>query len=103
MKKRKSSMNSRAIFALIFTLCLAWLARPAEAQNATIVQIQSLGGSFMEATAMNGAGQVAGYSITTGNTAQHAFLFSAGTTLDLSTLGGQNSLANAINGSGQLV
>src|SRR5208283_1271911 len=43
------------------------------------------------------------YSLTAGNAADHAFLYSGGTMFDLGTLGGNSSFAYGINNSGLVV
>ena len=55
------------------------------------------------AYAINRTGQVAGASQTSGNGAQHAFLYSAGVMTDLGTLGGAESEAQGINASGWVI
>jgi probable HAF family extracellular repeat protein len=68
-----------------------------------LVDIGSLGGPGGAGTAINDAGQVAGYSYVNGGTAQHAFLYSGGIMQDLGTLGGTNSSALGINAAGWVV
>lgn len=69
----------------------------------------TLGGTDSVAWALNGAGQVAGWSRLANNVASHAFLhrgdpgIGAGHMDDLGTLGGTDSEAYAINLSGQVV
>ena len=68
--------------------------------NGTMTNLGSLGGSFSVASALNDSGQVVGYSNVAGNTAQHAFLYNAGTMFDLHAFlprGWTSSGANAIN------
>jgi probable HAF family extracellular repeat protein len=73
----------------------------------TVTDLGTLGGSYTQSSAMgiNNSGQVAGWSGTTGDAAQHAFLYSGSQMTDLGTLGGvyTNSNANSINNSGQIV
>src|SRR5437879_6253556 len=71
--------------------------------QSTITNLPTLGGSFVSATALNKVGQVTGYSTTTGDAAQHAFLFSGGVMYDLGTLGGTFSQASGLNASGQII
>ena len=61
------------------------------------------GGTISEAWGLNDVGQVVGYSLTTGNVAQHAFMWEGSTITDLGTLGGTDSRAWAINDAGQVV
>lgn len=67
-----------------------------------LLDLGTLGGQHSTATAINGNGQVVGYSETDpGDT--HAFVFDGTTLQDLGTLGGQNSHASGINSYGQVV
>jgi len=49
----------------------------------TLTDLGTLGGSNSDASAINEKGQVIGYSSTTGDVADHAFLYSDGTMTDL--------------------
>lgn len=71
----------------------------------SIIDIGTLGGTYSNATGMNGSGQVVGLSYTAvgDQNAQHAFLWQNGTMTDLGTLGGSLSSAGDINTSGQIV
>jgi probable HAF family extracellular repeat protein len=68
----------------------------------TVVDIGTLGGSYSLAYAINNAGQITGYSSTTGDTFEHAFLYSGGMMTDLGTVGGRNSYGYGINNAGQV-
>jgi len=68
----------------------------------------TLGGTRSFGTSVNDAGQVAGNSSITGNTAEHAFRYdgtpgSGGVMRDLGTLGGTSSFGNAVNAASQVV
>lgn len=67
------------------------------------VDLGTLGGTASEAAAVNGTGQIAGWSTVAGSNATHAFRVSAGKMTDLGTLGGTSSSATDINGSGEVV
>ena len=67
-----------------------------------VIDLGTLGGTSSNATAVNSAGQLVGYS-TTASGATHAFLYSGGTLTDLGTLGGGYSFATAVNASGEVV
>jgi len=65
--------------------------------------IDSLGGTYSYALAVNNTGQVAGYVNASGGTYFHAFLFTGGSMTDLGTLtGGLESMAACLNASGQV-
>jgi probable HAF family extracellular repeat protein len=75
-----------------------------------MIGVGTLGGRFSQGNAINDGGQVTGISLTTGDAAEHGFLWtpmtpggSSGTMLDLGTLGGPYSVGNGINDSGQIV
>ena len=53
--------------------------------------------------AINSTGQIVGESNLGDSSETHAFLYSAGTLLDLGTLGGSSSSAIGINDAGQIV
>lgn len=68
----------------------------------------SLGGQHSTARAINGQGQVAGYSQTgavapNGDAVEHAFLWQNGVMTDLDTLGNEQSLAYALSENGRVV
>jgi probable HAF family extracellular repeat protein len=65
-------------------------------------KIPTLGGANFNALAVNGAGQVVGWSETTGG-ARHAFLWNGSATKDLGTLGGLRSEAYGTYATGQAV
>ncbi len=73
-----------------------------------ITDLGTLGGTESAAFAINGNGQVVGYSTTgqvdtNGIAIRHAFLYSNGKMTDLGSLGGTYSVANSINDSGIVV
>ena len=64
--------------------------------------LDSLGGGYSEAQAINNAGQVVGFSLTASPGAYHATLWNGTTATDLDTLGG-HSYAHDINDIGEIV
>src|SRR5688572_30460624 len=99
--------KSRALIA--FALFVGTGVSLAHAAAPTIYNLGSLGGeSTSQGYAINGSGQVAGYSYLTGDTFHHAFRYtgtpgSGGVMQDLGTLaGGTTSQGFAINASGQV-
>jgi probable HAF family extracellular repeat protein len=70
-----------------------------------MVDLGTLGGSASFGNAINGRGQVAGYSYPSGKDGDpyHAFLYSSGSMVDIGTLGGKNSIGNSLNDSGHVV
>jgi probable HAF family extracellular repeat protein len=71
----------------------------------TMDDLGTLGGTHSEATAVNDAGLIVGWSDITGNTARHAFVYdpATGEMDDLGTLGGVNSSAEDLNEDGIIV
>jgi probable HAF family extracellular repeat protein len=66
--------------------------------------IGTLGGDVANASAINNAGSVVGYSELAGDAIYHAFLWTRATGMqDLGTLGGSDSSAHGINNLGQVV
>src|SRR5260370_791048 len=68
----------------------------------SVTYLYTLGGSISYASGINNSGQVVGISYTTGDLAQHAFLYSGGAMTDVGTLGGSFSSAYGINNSCQV-
>lgn len=64
--------------------------------------LNGFSGFMSQAFAINNVGQVAGFTVTTGNAAPHATLWNGTTAIDLGTLGGQSSGAFALNDVGQV-
>src|SRR5262249_32099349 len=77
-------------------------ARSCGSGSTAVTNMPTLGGSYWTVYGLNQAGQITGYSYTSGDTAAHAFRYSSGVTADLGTLGGVISQGFAINGSGQV-
>jgi probable HAF family extracellular repeat protein len=76
---------------------------PVAAARYSATLIPSLGGPFIEPSAINNRGEVVGFSTFDGTGAAHAFLYSNGLTRDLGTLGGRESFARDVNDSGVVV
>jgi probable HAF family extracellular repeat protein len=71
--------------------------------NGQMTDLGTLGGDRTYGSGLNNAGQVTGYSGTSGNGPDHAFLYRSGQLIDLGTLGGRNSGGLSINEAGQVV
>lgn len=106
MTGRRNRDSPHGIHALLLSALI--VAGPAAAhllgQSAlTLTDLGTLGGEESEAAAINGLGEVVGWS-TTADGATHAFLHRGGVLIDLGTLpGGTLSRATGINDAGQIV
>ncbi len=88
-----------------FVSALLFLSTEAsQAQNPyTVFDLGTFGGTSSNATAINGSGQVTGYSFLEDDQIQNTFLVSSGQMArNLGTLGGTNSFGYAINASGRV-
>jgi probable HAF family extracellular repeat protein len=105
--ERRNDISIRRPLILSATLVL--IARLAAAQSYSLLELAPLGGRDSFGTGINtAAGQVVGYSDTTGNVARHATvwpLVPPTVPLDLGTIGGSagNSYAWGINAAGHVV
>jgi probable HAF family extracellular repeat protein len=97
-------------FFVALLSAFAFIPTFVRATTAAIYSLGTLGGTASFGRGINVGGQVAGYSITYGNTANHAFRYSGipgsgGTMIDLGSLGGtfSSSYGFGINASGQVV
>ena len=71
--------------------------------NGAMVNLGSLGGTCTNASAMNDAGQVVGYSFLPGDQVLHPFSWKQGRLVDLGTIGGTSGVALALNDGGDIV
>lgn len=62
----------------------------------------TLGGTVSVGSGVNSSGQVTGYAYLSGNSVDHAFLYSNGQMTDIGTLGGKYSDGTALNDSTQI-
>jgi probable HAF family extracellular repeat protein len=86
----------------LLSILLFALAPIAYAQQYTVTELGTLGGSSTSARGINSLGEITGDSNTAGNAAVHAFLYSNGSMHDLGTLGGTTSHGAGINDLGQV-
>src|SRR5216684_3178418 len=104
---RPRNLRVLACFAGVLFGIFAMLSLPVEvgASSSTgPTDLGTLGGSDSNAVAVSASGQVVGESTTAGETAIHAFSWTAGGGMvDLGTLGGTSSVASAMNERGQVV
>jgi probable HAF family extracellular repeat protein len=101
---RADGVNNRG--QVVGTACLEVEGRPNHAyvwKSGTITDLGTLGGTNSEATAISDTGQIVGFSLVSGDAAEHAFRRVGGSLEDLGTLGGTNSRALAVNGAGRVV
>ena len=99
-----STLRLAARAAIASAVLLCGVTAKAQGYTYTALDLGTLGGSSLTATALNNLGQVVGFS-TTASGATHAFMTGAngfGLT-DLGTLGGTSSYAADINDAGQVV
>ena len=102
--KRSNRLLKRLVkLGATVALLLACSGLKTSAQVNTIVRIDGLGGSTVNLTGLNGAGNVVGYADTAGDASQHPLLYQAGATLDLGTFGGANGYARGLNDLAQVV
>jgi T5SS/PEP-CTERM-associated repeat protein/probable HAF family extracellular repeat protein len=81
------------------------IGRARASTSYNVIDLGSLGGSFSQAKAISGSGEIAGEAYLAGNSAYHTALWTNSSTpaIDLGTLGGPNSQAYGINASGLVV
>jgi probable HAF family extracellular repeat protein len=84
------------------THAFLWTPTTPNGVSGSLLDLGTLGGTSSEGWGINASGRVTGYSQTTGDAAQHAFLYD-GTLHDLGTLDGTASVGWDINDSGQVV
>src|SRR6476646_3093980 len=94
---------------IVLTAFALSVTTAAHAASYTITDLGMLGGTESSGSGLNAGGQVAGSSYTTGDAAQHAYLWkptvsggASGAMTDLGTLGGTQSFGNGLNASGQV-
>jgi probable HAF family extracellular repeat protein len=101
MTHRETLMGINKVALLITTVLLAG-PLAAVAQEYTVKNLGTLGGTSSIGYGINTKGQVTGVSATTGDAVQHAFLYSDGRMQDLGTPSGTNSYGYGINASAQV-
>ena len=86
----------------VLAVVVGWPPRVA-AQNYSVTDLGTLGGSFSKAHALNDLGQVVGVAKLSNNFNMRAFLWDQGEITHLGTLGGTDSFAFGINNKTQIV
>ena len=86
----------------ILAIAIVTISVAAPAQQYTLVQLGTFGGTNSFAYSVNNSGQVAGEANLPGDLSAHAYVYENGSKTDLGTLGGGASRALSINDSGQL-
>jgi probable HAF family extracellular repeat protein len=94
LRRGRSSSHRNGRRLVLETLETRWVP------SYTVTDLGTLGGAYSIATAINGAGQVAGEADAGG--ADHAYFFDGTTMNDLGTFGGADSHAFGVNSSGQV-
>ena len=72
------------------------------ARHYSVTVLPTLGGTFVQAFGLNNRGQVTGTSATSGDVANHPFLYTDGKMQDLGTPDGTSGSGIAVNGRGQV-
>jgi probable HAF family extracellular repeat protein len=96
--------NLLPVASICFVMLLTGKASGSCGQGAvTITNLPSLGGSSFEADGMSGDGSITGFSLVTGDSAAHAFLYRSNSISDIGTLGGGYAQGFAVNNLGEVV
>lgn len=103
-KKTSDKLRRHGVAISAFLLLAACGLPVANAQSYSYIPLGTLGGTQSGAYGINASGQVVGWSLTAGDVAVHATLWSSGVITDLGTLGEDvSSMAFGINDHGQVV
>jgi probable HAF family extracellular repeat protein len=95
--------NLLPVASICFVMLLTGKASGSCGQGAvTITNLPSLGGSSFEADGMSGDGSITGFSLVTGDSAAHAFLYRSNSISDIGTLGGSYAQGFAVNNLGDV-
>jgi probable HAF family extracellular repeat protein len=99
-------MKSRALTCITAIALFAIFAAPVPVTaqvRYSVIDVGTLGGTFVFPNTINNRGQITGISNLTGDVVAHAFFWENGTVTDLGTLGGPISVGAGINESGEVV
>jgi probable HAF family extracellular repeat protein len=94
--ERRQYRSYQGIAALLLALA-SGLSHAGNAQQYSLIDLGTLGGTFSTGNGINAGGEVTGAANLAGDLQYHAFLYSNGSMRDLGTLGGTDSTGLGVN------